>query len=101
MPENKDNNRHLSKNIFTFGLDNIGDIEIKRKEILISILSLIGIINLIPLGFDVIAKNKLTLGLFDFTVSGVIIIRIKDNCRSNLEYSSKALPAAADRLFIF
>jgi hypothetical protein len=100
MPANKDNTRQLFKNIFAFGLDN-DDIEIKRKEILISILSIIGIINLIPLGFDVIAKNKLTLGLFDFTVSGVIIIRIKDNCRSNLEYSSKALPAAADRLFIF
>ncbi len=74
MPANNGNTTQRFMNIFTSGLDNNDDIEIKRKEILISILSIIGLINLIPLGFDVIAKNNVTLGLFDFTVAGVILI---------------------------
>jgi PAS domain S-box-containing protein len=64
----------LIKIIFAGGLDDKTDIEIKRKAILISVISIIGIVNLVPLGISAIFKDKLTLGAFDLIVAGVLIV---------------------------
>jgi PAS domain S-box-containing protein len=50
------------------------DIEIKRKIIMINIISTIGIINLVPLGILAILEGNSELGILDLTVATVLIV---------------------------
>jgi hypothetical protein len=74
MPSEKSYTKLLIKTIFIRGLDDNTDIEIKRKAILVYIISIIGIINLVPLSIAAFTKDKLILGSFDLVVAGVLII---------------------------
>ena len=74
MPIHKSNTKQLIKNIFTSGLADNTDIEIKRKVILINVISIIGILNLVPLGISTFIRDKITLGAFDLIAAGVLIV---------------------------
>ena len=74
MPAKKGDTKQQIKNFFISGLDDDTDIEIKRKVILINVISIIGIINLVPLGISAIIREKLTLGTFDLIVASVLIV---------------------------
>jgi len=74
MLSEKSYTKLLIKTIFTSGLDDNTDIEIKRKAILINVISIIGILNLVPLGISAIIRDKITLGAFDLIVAGVLIV---------------------------
>jgi hypothetical protein len=74
MPSEKSYTKLLIKTIFTSGLDDNTDIEIKRKAVLVYIISIIGIINLVPLSIAAFTKDNLILGSFDLVVAGVLII---------------------------
>jgi len=63
----------LKKMFFGRGLDNNIDIEIRRKVILLNLTGMIGIINLVSLGITAITRDKITLGIFDLVVAGVLI----------------------------
>ena len=58
MPAKKGDAKQQIKNFFISGLDDNTDIEIKRKVILINVISIIGIINLVPLGISAIIRLK-------------------------------------------
>jgi len=64
----------LNKTFFGRGLNDNIDIEIKRKVILLNLTGIIGIINLVSLGITAITRDKITLGIFDLVVAGVLII---------------------------
>jgi PAS domain S-box-containing protein len=70
----KDNLKQQIKIFFTSGLDDNTDIEIKRKAILLNVISIIGILNLVPHGISAIIRDKITLGAFDLIVAGVLIV---------------------------
>ena len=74
MPAKKGDAKQQIKNFFISGLDDYTDIEIKRKVILLNVISIIGIINLVPLGISAIIREKLTLGTFDLIVASVLIV---------------------------
>lgn len=74
MPFNTKDTKRLIISFLTGGLDDSADIEIKRKAILMNSISLIGILNLVPLGIDVFTKDNIILGIFDLSVVGVLII---------------------------
>ena len=74
MPSEKSYTKLLIKTVFTSGSDDNTDIEIKRKAILLYIISIIGIINLVPLSIDTFTKDDLILGSFGLVVAGVLII---------------------------
>jgi len=73
MATNKNNIKQLIQNIFTSGMDEKYDIELKRKTKLINIICIIGIINLIPLGTLSVIQDSTTLGFFDLVVGFVLI----------------------------
>ncbi len=74
MPVKKGDTKQQIKNLFISGLDDNTDIEIKRKAILLNVISIIGILNLVPLGISAIIREKLTLGTFDLIVASVLIV---------------------------
>jgi len=74
MPAQKDSLMQQVKYFFIRGLDDDADIEIKRKAILINVISLIGILNLVPLGVSALFRDNITLGVFDLVVAGVLIV---------------------------
>jgi len=91
MPVNKGDTKLQTKNFFISGLYDNTDIEIKRKAILLNVISIIGIINLVPLGISAIIREKLALGTFDLIAASVLIVllvllkkaeeALKDNAR--------------------
>ena len=74
MPARKGDTKQQIKNLFISGLDDNTDIEIKRKAILLNVISMIGILNLVPLGFSALFKIKITLGIFDLVVAVVLVV---------------------------
>ena len=72
LSEKTDTSQRI-KRFFTSGLDDDTDIEIRRKAILIKVISVVGILNLVPLGISAIIRDKVTLGAFDLVVAGVLI----------------------------
>ena len=74
MLADKGYNRHRIISIFKTGLDEKNDIDTSRKKFLINIISVIGIINLVPLGIVAFTRDNATLGLFDLAVACVLII---------------------------
>ena len=70
----KDNLKQQIKIFFTSGLDDNTDIEIKRKAILLNVISIIGILNLVPHGISAIIRDKIALWAFDLIVAGVLIV---------------------------
>ncbi len=74
MPVKKGDTKQQIKNLFISGLDDNTDIEIKRKAILLNVISIIGILNLVPLGISAIFREKVTLGAFDLIVASVLIV---------------------------
>jgi len=54
-------------------MDNKHDIEVKRKTILIYIISIVGLINLIPLAIVALIQGNRTLGIFDLLVALVLL----------------------------
>ena len=74
MKFNKINTKRLIISFLTGGADDNADLEIKRKAILMNTISLIGILNLVPLAIDVFTKDNIILGIFDLSVVGVLII---------------------------
>ncbi len=62
MLAKKDNLKQQIKKFFRSGLDDNVDIEIKRKAILLNVISIIGILNLVPLGISAVFRDKLHLG---------------------------------------
>jgi signal transduction histidine kinase len=54
-------------------MDKKQDIEVKRKTILIYIISTVGLINLIPLGIVALIQGNRTLGIFDLTLAVVLM----------------------------
>ena len=74
MPTKKGDTKQQIKNFLTCGLDDDADIEIKRKAILLNVISIIGIFNLVPLGISAVLRDKITLGIFDLIVAGLLIV---------------------------
>jgi PAS domain S-box-containing protein len=74
MHLDKINTKQFINNFLSFSPDDTTDIEIKRKAILLYVISIIGILNLVPLGISAIIRDKLTLGAFDLIVAGVLIV---------------------------
>lgn len=72
LSEKTDTSQRI-KRFFASGLDDDTDIEIRRKAILIKVISVVGILNLVPLGISAIIRDKVTLGAFDLVVAGVLI----------------------------
>jgi len=68
----------LVQNIITGAAFEKYDIEGKRKIILINIISIIGIINLIPFGIAAFIQDNPILGFLDLIVASVLIIVITD-----------------------
>jgi len=66
--------KQFIRRFFTSGLDDNTDIEIKRKAILLNVISLIGIISLVPHGISAIIRDKITLGALDLILAGVLIV---------------------------
>jgi len=63
----------LIQNIITSGTFEKSHIEVRRKIIMINIISIIGIINLIPLGIAAFIHNTSILGYFDLALAIVLI----------------------------
>ncbi len=61
------------KNFFRSGLDDNADIETRRKAILLNVISITGILNLVPLGISAVFRDKIALGIFDLAVASVLI----------------------------
>ena len=74
MFADKGSTRHRIISLFTTGLDDNNDIDTTRKQLLINIISIIGIINLVPLGIHALIKDNATTGSFDLAVAVVLII---------------------------
>jgi PAS domain S-box-containing protein len=66
----------LVQNVITSGMDQEYEIEITRKIIMINLISIIGVINLIPLGIAAFFQDNNTLGVFDLFVAGLIFINL-------------------------
>jgi len=74
MPSGKNKTKLMITEFFTSGLDHNGDVEIKRKAILLNIICLIGIISLVPLGITALIRDKTTLGFFELVAADVLIV---------------------------
>jgi signal transduction histidine kinase len=73
VPGDKSILKHRIQNIITSGMDKRCDIEVKRKTILIYIISTVGLINLIPLAIVALIQGNRTLGIFDLIVALVLL----------------------------
>ena len=74
MAVKKGKNKHLIEDIYTSDQNKIIDVEIRRKEVLIHIISMVGIINLIPLGINALSRGKVVLAIFDLVVAAALIV---------------------------
>jgi PAS domain S-box-containing protein len=61
------------QSLFSGRKDERNDIEIKRRVILINVISIIGIMALVPLGLLALVEDNPTLGYFDLFVAAVLI----------------------------
>jgi hypothetical protein len=68
--------RRFAQNIVTGGVDNRYDVENKRRTILINALSMVGILNLIPLGVLSLIDHDLFLGVFDLLAGALLIVNL-------------------------
>ena len=66
----------LVKNIITGGMYEKHDNEINRKVIMINLISIIGVMALIPLGIVALGQDNNILGAFDLSVAGLILISL-------------------------
>lgn len=64
--------RHVMKRIVMGGVREDHDVDIVRKIKMINVVSLVGIMNLIPLGYSAFTKGNPWLGFFDFVVALVL-----------------------------
>jgi PAS domain S-box-containing protein len=56
------------------GTKSFHDIEVSRKIIMINLISLVGILALIPMGIDAFSENNPVLGIFDLVVALLLIL---------------------------
>ena len=66
----------LVKNIITGVIYEKHDNEINRKVIMINLISIIGVMALIPLGIVALGQDNNILGAFDLSVAGLILISL-------------------------
>jgi PAS domain S-box-containing protein len=64
------------KSIFCGGIKEQHDIEEQRKIIMINIISYVGLINLLLLGYSAYRNNNMVLGIFDHSVALVLLFLI-------------------------
>ena len=66
----------LLKSIFAGGLKEFHDAEEQRKIIMINVISYIGVINLLLLGYSAYRNDNIALGFFDHFVAFVLLFLI-------------------------
>jgi len=77
--------RHVMKRFVMGGVRGNHDVDIVRKIKMINVISLVGIINLIPLGYSAFTKGNPWLGFFDYA-SALVLLANQVHLRTTGKY---------------
>jgi hypothetical protein len=68
--------KELMKDLVSSGMSDDHDAEAARKIVMINVVSVIGIINLLPLGILAFAEGNAPLGFLDFVLASVLVVNL-------------------------
>jgi signal transduction histidine kinase len=93
--------RHIN-NFLRGGTQSNQEIDVVRKVILINFISIVGVLNLIPLGIAALFEGNFALGIFDLVIAIILIVlQIHLRRTGNYTFSSHFGVSAAGTLFFF